>query len=270
MSKWYEIMNKSAAEAEVMIYDAIGRRTDGTGISAKEFISDLNRLTASKITLSINSPGGNVFDGNAIYNALRSHKAQIHARIDGIAASIASVIAMAGDTVTMPENAMMMIHRPWSVAIGTSDDMRSQAEALDKIQIGIVSSYRSKTKLDDQRIKEMMAAETWMTAAEAVELGFADKMTDAVEMQASFDVLRQYRNVPGCLFENSHRGQNMSENTDLLQRIKMEWNAMTPAARAEYADDFQVFSAYKRDVPGVEVRTLGGTCLSEKIGMGGM
>lgn len=131
------------------------------------------------ITVRINSPGGDVSAGIAIYNYLREHDGQVTIKVDGIAASIASVIAMAGDKIVMLPGAMMMVHQPWTIVQGTSDDMIEAAAALKKFGESIVPIYAARTGLSEDRINELLKAETWMTAQDAVELGFADEMVEA-------------------------------------------------------------------------------------------
>jgi ATP-dependent Clp endopeptidase proteolytic subunit ClpP len=188
---WYEIKAK-ADEAEIVIFDEIGF----FGITAKDFLDDLKALgDVRAITLRINSPGGGVFDGNAIFNAMKRHPANVTVFVDGLAASIASVIAMAGDRVVMPENAMMMIHDPFGLVVGTSEEMARMADTLDKLKAGLVAAYRGKTGLPDDEIAALMSDETWMTAAEAVEKGFADEVEAPVQVAASFD-LRKFKHPP--------------------------------------------------------------------------
>jgi len=197
---WYQIRNeKGSKKAEILIYEQIGKSWfDDSGIEAKKFVQDLRKLDVKVIDLRINSPGGNLFDGNAIYNALRSHSATINVFIDGVAASIASVIAMSGNTIEMPENAMMMIHDPQGMVMGTAADMMKVADVLDKMKVGIVAAYRDKTEMDDADIAELMTDETWMTAEEAVKWGFADKMTERVDIQNNFqaNAFSNFRNTP--------------------------------------------------------------------------
>jgi ATP-dependent Clp protease protease subunit len=192
MKTWFKIEAKAEAAAEILIYDEIGT----FGISAKNFIDELQALGDVKsLTLRINSPGGDVFDGLAIYNVLERHPAEINVTIDGVAASIASVIAMCGDKITMPDNAFMMIHEPWGVVLGTATDMRKLADELDMIKNSIVSAYRKKSGLSDEKIVEMMAAETWMTAQEAVDLRFADEVLEPAQIAARFD-LTKFKHPP--------------------------------------------------------------------------
>lgn len=196
MKKWFEI-KAAAGVGEISIYDEIG----AWGITAKAFSDELKALGAvSRINLSINSPGGSVFDGIAIFNMLKRHKASITVRVDGIAASIASAIAMAGDTILMPENSMMLIHNPSSIVVdGEADELRALAEALDKIKESMVSIYASRTSLDPAEIETIMTNETWLSAAEAVEKGFADKLEAAMKAAAHFDLKGRFENVPAAL-----------------------------------------------------------------------
>ena len=136
-----------------------------------------------------------MFDGVAIYNALKRHDATIAVWIDGIAASIASMIAMAGDQVVMPENAMLMLHDPSALVLGTASDMRAMAEALDKMKASMVAAYRDKSGRSDAELEALMAAETWLSANEAVDLGLADRVEEPVRMAAHFDLSR-FRNPP--------------------------------------------------------------------------
>ena len=136
----------------------------------------------------------------AIYNALKRHAGPVSVWIDGIAASAASYIAMAGDEVVMPENAFLMIHDPSGVVMGTADDMRAMAEALDKIKGSLVAGYVAKSGGAEDDIAALMAKETWLDAAEAVELGFADRLAEPVRIAARFDIGR-FRNAPPALVE---------------------------------------------------------------------
>jgi ATP-dependent Clp protease protease subunit len=196
MRSWYAIRAR-AAGAEVSIYDEIG----AYGVSAKSFLAELGALPDDgPLTLRLNSPGGSVFDAVAIYNAIKRHAGPVTVWIDGIAASAASYIAMAGDEVVMPENAFLMIHDPSGLVMGTADDMRAMAEALDKIKGSLVAGYAAKSGAPEEDIAALMTKETWLDAAEAVELGFADRLAEPVRIAATFDVGR-FRNAPPALVE---------------------------------------------------------------------
>jgi ATP-dependent Clp endopeptidase proteolytic subunit ClpP len=189
--RWFDF-RAQAAGPEVVVYDEIG----AFGIPAKAFLDQLKALgPVAELTVRINSPGGSVFDGVAIYNALKRHEAKVTAWVDGIAASIASMIAMAGDEVVMPENAMLMLHDPSGLVMGSAADMRAMAEALDRMKAGMVAAYRDKSGRSDAEIEALMAAETWLSAQEAVALGLADRIEQPVSMAAHFDLSR-FRNPP--------------------------------------------------------------------------
>jgi ATP-dependent Clp protease, protease subunit len=189
--RWFDFRAQEKG-AEIVIYDEIG----AFGVPAKAFLDELKALgPIAELTLRINSPGGSVFDGVAIHNALKRHEAKVTVWIDGIAASIASMIAMAGDEIVMPENAMLMLHDPSGLVIGTAADMRAMAAALDKMKAGMVAAYRDKSGRDDAEIEALMAAETWLAAQEAVELGLADQVEQPVRMAAHFDLSR-FQNTP--------------------------------------------------------------------------
>lgn len=192
MKTWFRIENKSEKEASVYIYDEISK----WGVNAAEFVKQLNEITAKTIKLYINSPGGNVFDGVTIYNALKRHSSKIYVTIDGLAASIASVIALAGDTVDIASNGMMMVHRAWTYGYGNANDLRGMAATLDKIDSGvIVSTYQAKTGMEESDLIKLMDAETWLTAQEAKEYGFVDTIGGDADAKACFD-LSKYNNVP--------------------------------------------------------------------------
>ena len=191
MKSWYTIRARSSG-TEVLIYDEIG----AYGVTAKGFLAELGALPDdAAIDLRLNSPGGSVFDAVAIYNAIKRHVGEITVWIDGIAASAASYIAMAGDTIVMPENAFLMIHDPSGLVMGTAEDMRSTAEALDKVKGSLIQGYASKSGKPDDEIAALMAAETWLDAKDALDFGFIDRIAEPVKLAASFDVAR-FRNAP--------------------------------------------------------------------------
>lgn len=181
---------------EIWLYDPIGDSFWGDAISAKSFQKELTALgKVDTINLHINSPGGDVFDGNAIYNQLQAHPADIIVDIDGIAASIASVIAMSGQTIRIAKNAMLMIHNPSGLGMGDSDEMRRVAALLDTVKGNLVQTYADRTGALSEQISAWMDDETWFTAEDAVQNGFATLVSDASKVSASFD-LRGFRNVP--------------------------------------------------------------------------
>lgn len=197
MSKWYEI--KAAAKpddasaptvTEIYIYGNIGDRWDEDGVIASEMVRDIAALEADEITLRINSYGGSVTDGLAIYNALKRHPAPVNVQVDGVAISCASYIAMAGDTVTMAKNAQMMIHAPWSYAWGNAVDLREQADILDRYSKSMASAYADKSgKTYEQALAILTdGKDHWFSADEAVAEGFADVVGEEVDAAASLAV----------------------------------------------------------------------------------
>lgn len=170
--RWYEIRNADADQAVIRIYDEISY----WGVTADDFARDLARVTAARIEVQINSPGGDVFDGLAIYNALRAHPAEITTRVDGLAASAASVIVQAGDHRVMLGAAQMMIHEAWGVAVGPAREIREFADLLDRQNEVIAGIYAQRSDGDVDAFRELMTAETWLTDEGAVELGLADEV----------------------------------------------------------------------------------------------
>ncbi|WP_299582071.1 head maturation protease, ClpP-related [uncultured Microbulbifer sp.] len=195
MTKWFEIKAQTdSAPAEVYIYDYIGYY----GVEAKAFIDELKALDADEIDLRLNTPGGSVFEGNAIYNALKRHKAKITTYIDGLAASMGSIIALAGEKVIMADNAMYMIHNPWTTAYGDSRELRKTAETLDKLRSSMLNDYHQKTGIEKEELIAMLDGETWLTASECVDKGFADETVEGLQVAASFspDKFQGYQKVP--------------------------------------------------------------------------
>lgn len=198
MKTWYTIKAQAAdAPVEVSIFDEIGF----WGVTGAMFIQDLkSKVTqdTKQVNLAINSPGGSVFDGWAMFNYLNSLKAKgvkIVVDVVGIAASMASVVAMAGDERRMPENAMVMVHNAISGVWGDAEDLRDVADTLDKIDAAIVGVYASATGKDHDTMRGLMAADTFMTAAEALDLGFATEVVKPVQAVACFDLERLPENV---------------------------------------------------------------------------
>lgn len=218
-NKWYEMKALANGNAEIYVFDEIGY----WGVTAKDFARDLKEIEKTgSIDLHINSPGGSVTDGIAIFNLLKNHKSTVNVYIDGLAASMASVIAMAGDTITMPENALMMIHNPWGGAMGDAEELRKTANVLDKMKTALISAYANKTGIDSDEISELMDAETWMTGAEAVEKGFANQVTDEVKLAASFDTskLANYQAKYQSIFNASAHAEKNKEEISMPNATK--------------------------------------------------
>jgi ATP-dependent Clp protease, protease subunit len=188
---WYRIQNAAATPniADLWIYGIIGASFFADdAVTAKQLVDELAALpaTVETIRLHLNSPGGDPFDALAIANALRQHPARVEVTIEALSASAASIVAMAGDVVRIHDNALMMIHNPYAVAVGDAAEMRRMAEALEAITGALVTTYQWHTSLDEATIVALMNATTWMDADEAVAKGFATEVVDAVEVAATF------------------------------------------------------------------------------------
>jgi ATP-dependent protease ClpP protease subunit len=168
---WFNLaFDEEKKSADIYLYNDIGFY----GVTARDFLEELNSVNANDLNIYINSMGGEVADGLAIYNALKRHNGNKTVHVDGMAASIASVIAMAGDKIVMPETALMFLHKPWTMTAGNADDLQRTAEQLEKTESAIVAAYAQKTGLDAATIESMLRDETTLNAKEAVSLGFAD------------------------------------------------------------------------------------------------
>jgi ATP-dependent protease ClpP protease subunit len=221
--KFYAMEKTADNETTVTLYDEIGAFSAGS----KEFLADLGKLSGQHIHLRINSPGGSVIEGTAIYNALRRHEGGLTVHIDAMAASMASVIAMAGKPVYMADNALLMIHNPWTVSMGESKDLRKEADLLDKLKVNLRNAYVRKTGMEADRITEMMDAETWLDAVEAVALGFADAIEEGVaaaatatpaQLRARFDTFAKAKSMDPET-EKPEETEVANEPTPLLVEI---------------------------------------------------
>jgi ATP-dependent Clp endopeptidase proteolytic subunit ClpP len=204
---WYRIEAKDADDtAEIIIYDVIGWPYN----DAFDLVRALGNITAKNITVRINSPGGDVFDGVAIFNALKDHEAHVTTKIEGLAASMASIVALAGDEVQAHKNAMYMIHDPWVLAAGNQYDLREIADILQKIGGNMLDIYYDKSNIGKRELKAMMKEETWFTAAEAKDRGLIDTVLEAGAAKAKFD-LSIFANVPDELEDAGREGATLSK-----------------------------------------------------------
>ncbi len=202
---WFRMAKKSNDLAEIEIFDEID---PFWGVGAKEFKARLDEVRDAKsIRLLLNSPGGSVFEGLAIYNILKDVRAKLDVEVVGLAASIASVVAQAGKTLVMGEGSYYMIHNPWTLMVGGASDLRSTADLLDKIKGDLVGIYATNSGLSEDEIAAMMDEETWLGAAEAVEKGFASGMADYGDVAAraaSFPISRyKFNHAPTALADAS-------------------------------------------------------------------
>lgn len=189
---WYSIRAAAGGEAEILLFDEIG----AFGITAKSFVEALRPHADKAIRLRVNSPGGDVFDAVAIYNALKNHPRKVTASIEGLAASAAGVVCMAAKEVRAAGNSLFMLHDPHGLCLGTAADMRHVAELLDRVRTPLVAAYRRSGK-SDAAIEKLMSAETWFSAQEAKDNGFVDYVDQPIEAAAHHDLGRfPYRKAP--------------------------------------------------------------------------
>jgi ATP-dependent protease ClpP protease subunit len=172
-------------DKSISIYDAIGENWEGTGVTAKRISAALRNIGAKDITVNINSPGGDFFEGMAIYNLLREHKAKVTVRVLGVAASAASVIAMAGDEILMGDGSFLMIHNAWAVAVGNRHDMAETAAVLAPFDAAMASLYAAQAGIDEREAAKLMDQETWIGAQRAVDDGFASGLLRSSDITTS-------------------------------------------------------------------------------------
>ena len=210
-------MDETAEEATVYIYGDIGGWLGA--VSAEDVAREIAGLDVTTLHIRLNSPGGLVFDGVAIYNAIAQHKAKVVVSIEGIAASIASVIAMAGDEIRIGEAASIMIHKPWSFAMGDAETIRKEADVLDVLEGCLIDIYAARTETDAAELKTMLAAETWLRGQEAVDAGFADLLIPAKkkEKPAQSALLALYRHTPVDLMPAGEERPEVREFERLLR-----------------------------------------------------
>ena len=227
---WYNINSKASKVVDVYIFDEIGMG----GVNAQGFIEEIKSFKDSPMNLHINCVGGDVFDGMAIYNIIKKRTAKTTVYIEGIAASMGSVIALAADNVVMAENSLFMIHNAWGGAMGEAKEMKKTAKLLDKISGEIADIYVKKTKLPYDKVKEMMDEETWLNAEEALELGFIDSISDAIKVAAKYDVSK-FKNITNKEIKNklsiNIKSKKMTDELkawfngkveDIIARVKSE------------------------------------------------
>ncbi|MCO5412857.1 MULTISPECIES: head maturation protease, ClpP-related [Ralstonia] len=195
----FNVVASGDNEVTVYLYDYIVSDDWWGGVSATTFVKELAGITADVIHLRVNSPGGDVFAARAMETALRGHSAKVIAHVDGLAASAASFLIMAADEIEISDGAFLMIHKAWTALWGNADDLRSEADLLDKIDATLVRTYEQRSGQSADDISAWMTAETWFGADEAVEKGFADRKADASAQpsaKASAWNLQAYSNAP--------------------------------------------------------------------------
>ncbi len=239
MAKWYEIKAKANSAAEILIYGDIGDSWNSESVTARSMVTELSALDASEINVRINSIGGSVVDGLAIYNAFKRHSAKINMFVDGVALSVASLIAMAGDTVTMADNALMMIHAPWAGAQGNAANFREAADTLDRYTVAMASSYAAKTGKTTEAVSSWLTdgKDHWFSAAEALAEGLIDTVGIALPVKAQFN-LNRFKTIPaaaGIFTKPLHQESTMTQEEIAAAAAKAAAAANQPAAQLQAA-----------------------------------
>ena len=221
---YYTIAARGPLVAEIRIDGPIGDSFFEETITAKSFTAELAKVKAETLNLYLNSPGGSVMDANVIYSALKRHPAKVHCIVDGWALSAASLIAMAGDTISIGKRSLMMLHNPRTFANGDAPALRKSAEVLDKIKTGMVDTYRARLNLEPEQVAAILDAETWYSASEAVSAGLADDI------------------IP-----------DSAAPARLPEKIRNQFSFI-PAAYAVYAQESEMSEAARKEPPVVEER----------------
>ncbi|MDB5415095.1 MAG: peptidase [Rubritepida sp.] len=235
LARWSPGIQAADAEdtASISIYDFIGEDPwSGGGWTAKRVAGLLRTFGDRAVAVSINSPGGDVFEGIAIYNLLREHKAAVNVRVMGLAASAASLIAMAGDEILMGEGAMLMVHNAWGVALGNRHDLRAAADVLEPIDDAMAGIYAARSGQDRKKVGKMLDDETWMSSAQAVEKGFADGVLaggSPAQASAKLDAPMQARHQLDIVLAKA--GMPRSQRRNLLRDLA----SGTPSAAVDPA-----------------------------------
>ena len=219
-NKFYSLEKKSETEANIYIYgDIVTYKWDDSDVTADDLRKELENLGDIQIiNVHINSYGGSTFQGLAIYNLLKQHKAFVNVFVDGIAASSASIIAMAGDKIFIPKTALMMIHNCWTIAIGNADELRKTAEDMDKIAEAYKAAYMSKINISRDKLEELLADETYLTAEECVDMGFANEILDdeqiAVNSFANKSILKLVNRLREAEEKNKEQVLDIPKKTE--------------------------------------------------------
>ena len=232
MKKFWEFKALGENTGELFLYGEISDTTWwGDEVTPAQFQKDLAALgDITTLNIYINSPGGDVFAGFTMYNMLNRHNAQKNVFIDGLAASAASVVAMAGDIIKMPSNATLMIHNAWTIARGGADELRKTADELERINDQIADIYSSRTGKDKSECSVLMEEETWMSGTEALSEGFIDEVIENKKAVACADkgYFASYKNAPAAPKEPDNGGeiQPAADNDTALQEQRRKFRAM--------------------------------------------
>ena len=224
----YRLSVRAAGRAEMLIYGDIGSGWVEDGVTASRVAADLKAVgKVSTLDVRINSYGGDVFEGLAIYRQIVNFDASVNVFVDGVAASAASIIAVAGNKIEIAQAGFLMIHDAWTFAAGNADELRATAERLDATSEAMASIYSARTKKSSTQCRDLMRVETWMTAQEAVDNGFADSIAPNMAIAAKADPKRfAFRNLPTVL------GPRRQAAVSVVTQMRAHLLTKRPAARS--------------------------------------
>jgi ATP-dependent protease ClpP protease subunit len=244
--QWYSIKNQDEETPQIYIYDVIGEDFwTGGGVTAKDFANAINAIKSAKLDIHINSPGGDVFEALAIHNAILNHPAEVTVYIDGLAASAASFIALAGDKVVMADNAYFMIHDPWGGFIGNADEFREYAAFLDEQKANLVNIYEKHSNLSQDEISQKMSDETWMNAEECLTADFIDEISTGKKSSASvngkalsaiFNKIPESLLAEVCQCQNTSKTEKKEPETDPKAEENDDWTLEIALARQKQVE----------------------------------
>lgn len=252
---WYKVSAESDEEADILLYDYIGWPYNDAG----EFVRAISELTQKKIIVRINSPGGDVWDASAIHNAIRAHPSKPITRIESLAASAASYIAVAGFQKQAYKNTMMMIHEPWVFSFGNQFELRELADLLEQISGTMIEMYADNTNVGKRELREMLKSETWMNAKKMKEKGFIDTILEAGKpAKAQFD-LSVFANIPEDIFgsrENFNNNLSVRDAEKALRDVGFSKNTAKAmlAGSKQASSDQQEIETLKAAVSDFEIK----------------
>lgn len=238
LEKWQpEVRAATEGDASISIYDTIGEGWDGAGVTAKRIGAALRSIGAHDVVVNINSPGGDFFEGVAIYNQLRDHKAKVTIRVMGLAASAASVIAMAGDEILMGGGSFLMVHNAWAVAIGNRHDMADASKRLEPFDAAMANVYASRAGISVTEAATLMDNETWIGAEQAVEDGFADGLIDRADIKEEPQAATGKRALALVEASMAKAGHSRSMRRDTLKSLFSGMPSAAETAKPSAGDD---------------------------------
>lgn len=249
LQRWDSGIRAAAdSPSSINIYEQIGESWDGSGMTSKRMAGILRSIGDKEISVNINSPGGDFFEGVSIYNMLRQHKARVIVNVMGVAASAASIVAMSGDDIRMGEGSFLMVHNAWCVAMGNRHDMQAAAEQLAPFDAAMAEVYAARTGMKVKAAAKLMDAETWISPAQAIETGFATGMLDSTEFtQINVTNASAIRRIEAALLAS---GMSRSAAQKTISEFKSSLSDSAGSSLSDSADLAASFRALMATIQG--------------------